>query len=624
MMRHRSTTGANALALPRPSAALRGTAPVRWWCVLLLLTTLKAAAPALATSPNQENRSREAAPEDAATAASRKDRPPNVLLIVTDDQGWGDLSNMGHPYLRTPRMDGLKAEGVDFPNFLVGPVCAPTRAGLLTGRYHYRTGVHDTYQGRVNMWTDEKTIAEYFRAAGYATGLFGKWHLGYNYPSRPIDQGFDTHVGWEEMQHSRQRPLIEKNGEFAYRSEFLSDVFCREAMAFIRANRDRPFLCVYPLFLPHCHPDNLEIPQSYVERFKQFGNLDDRIRAIYGMIEKADELIGQVLDELDRLGLRDETIVVFLSDNGPEPIVFRDGTTNPNAGLRGAKNSLYEGGLRVPFYVSWPGHLPAGASIPVMANYTDVLPTLLDLAKITPASWEKPVDGRSLAPLLREQGKAEWSPRHFFMHFLRPGREAILADKWTGSCVRGERYKLVNGKELYDLAQDPGETTDVAPSNAAVVGELRGLYEKWFAEVTAERDLQAAPIVVGSDRQAEVRLYPLEKNTAEEPEGWPVDVVSPGPYMICAENLQHTMFGKDVEAVLRCGDLEVRRKIDASQADLVFEGVRLPPGRQTLQLEFRGDVREQTGRYGTKDPGHRLLWVRKEPAPATSRSQKTD
>jgi len=546
-------------------------------------------------------------------AASRppEDRAPNVVLIMTDDQGYGDFSNMDHPYLKTPNLDRLKSQSVSLENFLVAPVCAPTRAMLMTGRYPYRTGTHDTYQSRVNMWGDEKTIGEYFQDAGYVTGLFGKWHLGYNYPLRAGDQGFDTYVTWQEMQHSRQRPLLEEDGVFTYHANFMSDVFRDKAVEFIRKNKDRPFFCYYPLYLPHSHSDNLEITLAYRRRFAEYPEVDARSQAIYGMIEKADELIGTVLDELDKLGLSECTIVVFLSDNGPTSIRHLDGSLDRNAGLRGRKGSVYEGGIRVPFYVRWPGRLEAGTTVDRMGHVGDVLPTVLDLSGITPATWEKPLDGQSLVPLLTGSG-TDWPDRYYFLHWVRQGKEAIHAAKWKSSTVRGERWKLVNGQELYDLQEDPAEARNVAEHFPDIVTDLRDRYTAWFAAVTAERDLQAAPNIVGSAAQPEVHLYFFEKNQEAAPAGWPIEVATEGTYMVCVENLQHHMFGEGVVAVLRCGDVERRQQLDPKLADLVFEGVNLPLGRHVLELDFEGDVTPKPWRYGLQDLGHRLVWIRKE------------
>lgn len=537
---------------------------------------------------------------------------PNVVLIMTDDQGYGDLSNMDHPYLKTPNMDRLKAEGVSFENFLVAPVCAPTRAGLMTGRYTYRTGVHDTYQSRVNMWSDEKTIAEYLKDAGYSTGLFGKWHIGYNAPLTAGDQGFDTYITWEEMQHSRQRPLLEENGRFSYYPKVMSDVFCDKAVEFIRANKERPFFCYWPLYLPHAHHDNMEVETRYTERFQALENLTPKACRVYGMIEKADELLGRVLDAIDAAGLRENTIVIFLSDNGPTYIKYRDGTLDENGGLRGHKGQVYEGGIRVPFYVRWPGRLPAGKSVETMGNYTDVLPTLLELCGATPDQWEKPLDGRSLVPLLASSS-TDWPDRFYFMHFQRQGPQQILANMWENGCVRGERWKLVNGDELYDLQNDPDESENLAAKYPQRVIAMRGEYKAWFESVTGERNLTAAPNYVGAPGQAETMLYFFEKDQEVDPAGWPIDVKSTGPYMICVENLQHTMFGDEVTCTLRCGDVEISQPVDPIKADLLFEGVELPLGVHTFQIDFSGDVLDKKWRYNLADLGHRLVWIRKEP-----------
>lgn len=552
-----------------------------------------------------------------ALAASRPpsavSENPNVILILADDQGWGQMSNMNHPYLRTPNMDRLKSESVSFSNFLVAPVCAPTRACLMTGRYNYRTGVSDTYQSRVNMWSDEKTVAEYLNDTGYATGLFGKWHLGYNSPLRPCDQGFDTYASWQEMQHSRQLPLIEEDGVFRYYPEFMSDVFCDKAIEFIQANRNQPFFCFYPLYLPHAHLDNMQVPEKYSKRFLQYEELTTQARDVYGMIEMADEELGRLLDAVDANGLRQNTVIIYVSDNGPSAQRSKGKHLELNNGLRGYKGSVYEGGMRVPFFVRWPGHVPAGTEVDFMANATDLLPTILDLCDATPAQWKRPLDGESILPLLLNPSTDSWnSNKVYCMHFFRKGVDSIRANMWENGCVREERYKLVNGDELYDLKNDPYEANNIADQMPDRVQSMRQTYQTWFSDVTGERGLVAAANGIGVPDQPVTYLYFFEKDQEVDPDGWPVEIVSEGNYTICIENLRHDMFGENVQCVLRCGDLTLKKPVDKNKVDLVFEGAPLPLGRYTFQIDFEGDVQQKTWRYGLADLGHRLVWIRKE------------
>lgn len=413
------------------------------------------------------------------------------------------------------------------------------------------------------------------------------------------------------MQHSRQRPLLEENGRFTYHPKVMSDVFCDKAIEFIDEHKDKPFFLYWPLFLPHSHSDNMEVEARYQERFKAYPNLTPKAWRVYGMIEKADELLGRVLQALDESGLRENTVVIFLSDNGPTLIRHRDGTLDENGGLRGRKNSVYEGGIRVPFYVRWPGRLPSGSEVKLMGNYTDVLPTILDLCGATPVEWEKPLDGNSLVPLLTGSSD-NWPERTFFMHFQRQGPQQIRSKMWENGFVRGERWKLVNGDELYDLQNDPDESKNLAAQHADRLAEMREAYQAWFDEVTGERNLTAAPNYVGAPGQDETILYFFEKDQEVDPAGWPIDVRSKGPYMICIENLQHTMFGENIIATLRCGDLEISKPVDPVLADLLFEGVDLPLGTHALQVDFSGDVLDKKWRYNLADLGHRLVWIRKE------------
>jgi hypothetical protein len=249
-----------------------------------------------------------------------------------------------------------------------------------------------------------------------------------------------------------------------------------------------------------------------------------------------------------------------------------------------------------------------------MAYSYDVLPTILDLCKVQPAQWTKPLDGQSLVPLLRDPNTYAWpDDRLYCVHFVWESPDKIPGHMWENGCVRGERYKLVNGNELYDLKDDSSETRNLAQKMPEQVESMRKTYEQWFSSVYAERKLHASPRYIGSSEQPTTYLYPADKDETVSPAGWPVEVVSTGSYTIGLDHLRKDMFGDNVQCVLRCGDLTVRKPVEKRNADLVFEDVHLPVGTYTFQIDFEGDVNHtKVWRYGLKDLGHRLIWVRKE------------
>ena len=304
-------------------------------------------------------------------------RPPNVLLIVADDMGWGDLRLHGNERIDTPVLDRLARESARFDRFFVSPVCAPTRASLLTGRYHLRTGVSSVTGGLETMRASEVTLAEALRARGYATSLSGKWHLGAHYPHTPQAQGFDRFVGFFEGHTNNyfDATLID-NGRARPTRGYITDVFTDEAIHFIREQRQRPFFAYVAYNAPHAP---YQVPDRYFDKYTARG-FDAVTASIYGMVESLDTNVGRLLNALDQLSLTDRTIVLFLTDNGPQ-------TDRPNGGMKGRKGSVDEGGVRVPLFVRWPGHTQPGAVVRRNAAHIDIMPTLLEMTA-TPAGTE--------------------------------------------------------------------------------------------------------------------------------------------------------------------------------------------------------------------------------------------
>jgi arylsulfatase A-like enzyme len=319
-----------------------------------------------------------ATPALATAALAAPVRRPNVVFILTDDQGYGDVGIHGNDKIRTPNMDRVAREGIQFTQFHANPVCSPTRASLMTGRYYYRTGVVDTYLGRSMMYPDEVTVAEMLAPAGYRTGIFGKWHLGDNYPLRAIDQGFQDAVvikGGGLRQPAGIPggdgyfdPILLNNGKPQRYQGYCTDIYTDEALKFMERNRTRPFFLYLPTNAPH---GPLEIGDSWVEPYRKMG-LSDTTAKIYGMVANVDHNIGRVLAKLSELKLEQDTIVIFMTDNGPQQ------GDRFNGGMRGRKGTVYEGGIRVPFFVRWPRMVQPGTKTDRLAAHIDVLPTLLD------------------------------------------------------------------------------------------------------------------------------------------------------------------------------------------------------------------------------------------------------
>lgn len=503
---------------------------------------------------------------------------PNILLIMTDDQGYGDISAHGNPHLKTPKLDRLRAEGVRFERFYVSPVCTPTRAALMTGRYNYRTGAIDTFAGRSLIHPEEATMAELLGRAGYRTGIFGKWHLGDNYPRRAMDKGFEkslVHRGGGLMQPSDWpgntyfSPMLSRNGEDWKSSGYCTDVFTDAAMDFMAGADSEPFFCYLAYNAPHTP---LEIADEWVAPYSAMG-LDEDVAKVYGMCANIDWNVGRTLDKLAELGLADNTLVIFLTDNGPQRF---GGQVRYNAGMRGAKTTVYEGGIRVPSFWRWPAALEAGKRVDVVAGDIDILPTLLDLAG---AGIPDNLDGRSLKPLLASDN-APWPERYYFTQWHR-GDEPEL---FRSCAVVGQRYKLVNGEELYDLVEDPGEECDIAAEKPEVAREMRDAYERWFADVGSTRGYEPQRVVIGTPHENPVVITRQDWRGAEGwREGsrgyWLLDARSEGPYDI---TLTFDPLEEPSAVGLEIGGVKFEREMDAGATELTFNDVRISAGAVRL------------------------------------------
>lgn len=400
-------------------------------------------------------------------------RQPNVLIILTDDQGWGDLSVSGNTNLSTPNIDSLARDGATLEYFYVCQVCAPTRAEFLTGRYHPRTGVSGVSRGQERLNPDETTIADSFKAAGYATGAFGKWHNGTQAPYHPNDRGFDEYYGFTSGHWGHYfSPPLDHNGKKVRGNGFIVDDLTDHAIEFIQATKDQPFFCYLPLNTPH---SPMMVPDRFYEKFDgvdpKMRHRDPAVedvmmtRAALAMVENIDWNVGRVLETVDKLGLSDDTIVVYFSDNGPNSYRW-------NGGMKGRKGSIDEGGLRSPCFVCWPEHIDAGVKITPIAGAIDLLPTLAELADVEPI-FPKPIDGKSLRPLLLGES-ASWEPR------------VLLSAKKNQVSVRSQQYRLDAAGKLFDITVDPGQLRDVSKEHPDVVARLSRLQQDHQAEMNAE------------------------------------------------------------------------------------------------------------------------------------------
>jgi arylsulfatase A-like enzyme len=421
---------------------------------------------------------------EAADQESKRARRPNVLIVLADDQGWGDLSVHGNTNLRTPHIDSLARDGALFERFYVCPLCAPTRAEFLTGRYFSRGGVHGVTTGAERLNLDERTIAETFRAAGYATGAFGKWHNGSQYPYHPNGRGFDEYYGFTSGHWGQYfDPPLEHNGKPVRGKGFIIDDLTDRAMAFIEQHKDRPFFCYVPYNTPH---SPFQVPDPYWEKFKD-APLPMRAekpkqenlaatRCALAMCENIDWNVGRMLRKLDELKLADNTIVVYFSDNGPN-------TWRWNGGMKGRKGTTDEGGVRVPCLVRWPGRIQPQTKVTRIAGAIDFLPTLGSMAGIAVRS-KKPLDGIDLSPLLLGTAK-DWSAR---MIFSRQGGSVS---------VRTDEYRLAGDGALFDMRTDPGQRRDVREQQPKVAERLAAAVARWKKDVAGGPAADDRPFPVG-------------------------------------------------------------------------------------------------------------------------------
>jgi len=465
------------------------------------------------------------------TGYSQDSQKPNVILIITDDQGYGDLGFTGNPHVKTPTIDALASKSIRFNNFYVSPVCAPTRSSLMTGRYSLRTGVRDTYNGGATMATNEVTIAEVLQNANYKTGMFGKWHLGDNYPHRPMDQGFDEsvmhlsggmgQVGDFTTYFKRERsyfdPVLWRNGQQKEYKGYCSDIFTNEAINFIETNKETPFFCYLSFNAPHTP---LQVPDSYYEMYKDIDpskgfeqdgrpfpemtekNKEDA-RKVYAMVSNIDDNIKKLLEKLEDLRIRENTVVIFMTDNGPQQPRYV-------AGMKGRKGSVYRGGVRVPFYLNYEKMNIQKQDINTTTAHIDVFPTIAEICQVDLPKNGSHIDGESMVSIFHDDSAA-FEERSLFFYWTRR-----FPELYQNMAIQRGDYKLVGMTDynapihkfqLYDLSNDPYEQHNIISKQLNVADRLRVELDKKYEELIRSKNLIDPPrIEVGSAHENPVFL----------------------------------------------------------------------------------------------------------------------
>lgn len=553
-------------------------------------------------------------------AENPKSVKPNIVLVITDDQGYGDIAAHGNQIIKTPNLDLLYQKSLRFTNFHVDPTCAPTRSALMTGRYSTRTGVWHTIMGRSLMDTSEVTLAEVLKSNGYQTGLFGKWHLGDNYPLRPQDQGFETvvqHGGGgvgqtpDHWQNDYFDDTYLRGGKPDKFKGYCTDIWFDEALKFIDTNKSKPFFAYISTNAPH---GPYLVDEKYSDPYSAKG-VAGNMAPFYGMITNIDNNMGRLINQLKEWDLEENTILIFMTDNGTaagvqrpdqkklskkqqrrltrgKPIII-DTWPGYNAGMRGTKGSEYDGGHRVPCYFYWPGgKLSGGRDITQLTAHIDVLPTLAELCNLTIPDDLK-LDGTSLVPIL-DGKKDALRNRTLIVHSQR----IETPEKWRKSSVMSERWRLVGQSELYDIQADPGQTKNVAAEYAGVVKYLTAEYEKWWNSLTPAFDRYVA-IGIGSksenpshltchDWHAPIEQVPWNhKLITKNPIAngfWIVDVTEAGTYEItlrCRPAAAKHSLKKGI-ARIQIGSQKQEQKVANGDFSTTFT-LKLTAGQKKLQ-----------------------------------------
>jgi arylsulfatase A-like enzyme len=542
---------------------------------------------------------------------------PNVIIVITDDQGYGDIGAHGNTMIQTPEMDKLWAQGVRLTDYHVDPTCTPSRSALLSGRYSNRTGIWHTVMGRSMMSPNETTMAEVFKANGYATGMFGKWHLGDNYPTRPQDQGFEyvvMHGGggvgqlpdwWD---NNLNDDTYWRNGVPEQFSGYCTDIWFNEAIAFMKRNKNKRFFIYLSTNAPHAP---FIVDERYSDPYKKKGVAANQSK-FYGMITNIDENLGRLRQEMQALGVADDTILIFTTDNGTAA-----GTKSTSewpgftAGMKGKKGSEYDGGHRVPFFMHWPnGKLTGGRDVDQLTAHIDMVPTLVDLCGIKHPGGPE-MDGVSLKPILYGDKKA-LRDRTLFVHSQR----IPVPEKWRKTAVMTEQWRLVNNMGLYDIKKDPGQEDNLIDKHPEVAAQLAKKYDAWWDSLKPVFD-EHVRIGLGAPEENPACLFAMDWLASEGKvpfsQGqvksgmiangpWAVDITRPGKYRFelyrWPKHLNREMDCK--HAKIKIGDLEKEMPLKTSDTKAVFE-LELEKGPAFLQSWLTN--------FNDKAHGAYFLWV---------------
>ena len=505
---------------------------------------------------------------------------PNVIIIMTDDQGYGDLACHGNPWLKTPNLDQLHAESVRLTNFHVSPFCTPTRAALMTGRYPARTGAYRTSCGRTMMHTDERTIADQFTENGYQTGMFGKWHLGDNAPHRPQDRGFDD-VLWHRCGGVGQASdfwgndyfddTYDRNGQPEKFDGYCTDIWFRESMSFIEQNKNQPFFLYLATNAPH---GPYRVASEWAEPYQDNPNIVNA--NFYGMIANIDHNVGLLQQKLDELGIADNTILIFLTDNGTAAGgKFQDLDSEPslgfNAGMRGKKSSIYEGGHRVPCFIHWPqGKVNHGRDLSALTAHIDIFPTLVDLCSLVD-NRQHQIDGLSFAPLLRDSD-AKPPRKHLLIQYHGGAGNNNPLEPWLDSCVLKNQWRLVNRTELYDISTDPAQSLNIASQHPAIVKQLRSIYPTYWESVSPR--MTAVSIDIGNPRENPTILSSQDWYLSDGNPPWNFASISRLPKTTGPWNVHVRRAGK-YQFTLRQYPREANKALVAQHASIRIAGRQL-------------------------------------------------
>lgn len=547
------------------------------------------------------------------------DTRPNVVLIMTDDQGYGDFGFTGNDAIQTPNIDTLKKESVFMNNFYVSPVCSPTRASLMTGKFALRTGVYDTFNGGSLMASEEVTIAEILKANGYRTGIFGKWHLGSSYPFRPSDQGFDeslihhgggigqpgdpeNYEGWDSCYFN---PNLYKNNKLVSTFGYCSDVFTDEVLNFMESSTKEPFFAYLAFNAPH---DPLQVPQEWYDMYKELtfeidslettkqGQVQmnekekENARKVYGMVSNIDYNVGRVIKKLEGLKILDNTIIVFLSDNGPM-------SSRYNAGLRALKGSTYDGGVKSPCLIRHPKMKIKGKVISTTTAHIDILPTIVELCGVS-LNDSLNIDGLSMLPLFNGHKTEQFEKRNIYEQWGR-----MYPERYRNMSVRKGKYKLISHAnyeadidefELYNTIADPSESTNLIAKEPELASQLKKELDAWFEkEVIINGNPKKVYIALNPDKEDSLILTRNEMKGPPEIWNndfqygyWDVDVQKSSDYDITF--YFESKAKKKGQLIVKQHPLQYSKfNMDNNATNLKISNVKLNEGKGMLEVYYK-------------------------------------